>query len=182
MEYSAEDVREQIRARAVLEWRGRGERLEAGGDGGDGPKLMDEDEAIAAVDLERDENDGDKWGEFVLHFDGMVEARQRLMARMRVGAQHHLVDDKEKEGLRRRGNAASSSGEILDSSTEVPNKWTTEKPLDEEEELLRNADPLCLFGVPPPALRIAQTKARDATAYYVEVANVAMEIMRITQE
>ena len=52
--------------------------------------------------------------------------------------------------------------------------------MDDEEERLRYANPLNLFGVPPPALRVAQAKSRTAIAYYVEVANLAREIMKIT--
>ena len=54
--------------------------------------------------------------------------------------------------------------------------------MDDEEERLRYANPLNLFGVPPPALRVAQAKSRSAIAiaYYVEVANLAREIMKIT--
>jgi len=54
--------------------------------------------------------------------------------------------------------------------------------MDDEEERLRYANPLNLFGVPPPALRVAQAKSRSAIAiaYYVKVANLAREIMKIT--
>jgi hypothetical protein len=69
----------------------------------------------------------------------------------------------------------------------VRNEWTSENATDvveggddaTAERRLRNADPLNLFGVPPPALRAAQAESRGALAYYVEVANLAMEIMRI---
>ena len=51
---------------------------------------------------------------------------------------------------------------------------------EEEEEQLRRADPLEPFDIPPPALRVAPARSRGAVAYYVEVANLAREIARIT--
>ena len=97
------------------------------------------------------------------------------------------IENTESEGLRRRrGNTATSThGNTDNEATYETNKWTTENELQpttiqNEEERLRYADPLNLFGVPPPALRVAQTKSRSAIAYYVEVANLAREIMKIT--
>ena len=71
------------------------------------------------------------------------------------------------------------------------NEWTTEEDAptssdknNEEEQLQQKqcTDPLNLFGIPPPVLRIAQAKSRSAIAYYVEVANLAREIIRIMNE
>ena len=123
---------------------------------------------------------------YVLHFDGMKEARQ---AASKQSSQDEIVatkaaDNKENEGLRRRRGGNSNAESNEDDAT---SKWSSEVPKDtsdvvDEEEKLRNADPLNLFGVPPPALRVAQAKSRSAVAYYVEVANLAREIMRITNE
>jgi hypothetical protein len=137
VEYTVEDVREELRAQAVLEQ--------------DEPELIDED------------GEGGSEGKFVLHFDGGKAFRNKPPAE---------PEKKDTNGLRRRGNASS---EATKSEGE---KWTEETT--DEEEQLRSADPLTLFGVPPAALRVAQTKSRDAVAYYVEVANLAQKILRIT--
>ena len=136
VEYSAEDVREELRAQAIL----------------------DQDEP----DLVEEGAEGGCEGKFVLHFDGGKALREK-----RAGT---TPEKKETDGLRRRGNTSKD--------TQIEShKWTEEK-IDEEEQL-RSADPLTLFGVPPAALRVAQTRSRDAVAYYVEVANLAQEILRM---
>lgn len=101
-----------------------------------------------------DEGEGD---EFILHFDGGKS----------LAKDEQYVEKKETDGLRRRGNNSQSR----------KSEWTEESP-DELKQIL--VDPLTLFGVPPPALRIAQARSRDSLAYYVEVANLAREIVRIT--
>eukprot|EP00579_Thalassiosira_antarctica_P015060 CAMPEP_0201940614 /NCGR_PEP_ID=MMETSP0903-20130614/45543_1 /ASSEMBLY_ACC=CAM_ASM_000552 /TAXON_ID=420261 /ORGANISM="Thalassiosira antarctica, Strain CCMP982" /LENGTH=242 /DNA_ID=CAMNT_0048482457 /DNA_START=17 /DNA_END=745 /DNA_ORIENTATION=- len=169
-EYSADDVREELRAQALLEWK-EGDEKENGSE----PKLVndvsdDEDGGL------KNNGSGSSGGRFVLHLDGMKAANQEQHAAREKGSQEQInimtADNKENEGLRqRRGNV------------ETDDKWTSEEPtgaMDDEEERLRYADPLNLFGVPPPALRVAQAKSRSAIAYYVEVANLAREIMKIT--
>lgn len=181
-EYSVDDVREELRASALLEWK----TCDGGDDDGE-PKLVDEE--ASSDDVKTNCNGGGEpsvsGGRYVLHFDGMKEARQ---AASKQSSQDENVatkaaDNKENEGLRRRrgGNNTAESNE-----DDATSKWSSEMPKDtsdvDEEEKLRNADPLNLFGVPPPALRVAQAKSRSAVAYYVEVANLAREIMRITNE
>lgn len=135
VEYSANDVREELRAQVVLE---EGE-----------PELVDED----------NDDQCEHFRKFLLHFDGGKGIRSKRSEM-----------PKTTEGLRRRGKASNE--------TQVDSEWTNE--LTVEEEQLRSADPLTLFGVPPVALRVAQAQSRDAIAFYVEVANLAQEILRIT--
>ncbi|KAL7538763.1 hypothetical protein ACHAXR_010340 [Thalassiosira sp. AJA248-18] len=181
VEYSADDVREELRAQALLEWKE--------GDG-DEPTLLNEDSSDDCGVKNHGggpSSSGD--GRFVLHLDGMKAAQQQQQQR---GAEDSYqaetitvnVDDKENEGLRRRRGNANSTPEQADGETKTNKKWTLVEEsattdINEEEERLRNADPLNLFGVPPPALRVAQAKSRSAVAYYVEVANLAKEIMKI---
>lgn len=152
VEYTPEDVREELRAQALLECSTNGPE----------PELFDEDDKGAT---------GADVG-FVLHFDGMKGALLR---------QQQLSGDRSKdthEGLRRRkgkGGTCEADGKSIDGDKER----ITEKILEENEERLRNSDPLSLFGVPPPALRVAQTKSRGAVAYYVEVANLSRRMIEI---
>ncbi|KAL7471966.1 hypothetical protein ACHAXS_012279 [Conticribra weissflogii] len=161
VEYSVDDVREQLRASALLEYT----------DEEDVPTL--DREIRPSQSVNQSENQA---GDFVLYFDGMELSRRKLrkIVQPSYGAETNVS-----EGLRRRGNATTSSR----AEKPVCHAWTSEKMIGvEEEENLRKADPLCLFGVPPSALRIAQTKARDAIAYYVEAANLAREIIRQTDK
>ena len=127
MEYSVDDVREELRSQVVL----------------DESELVNEDT-----------------GRFVLHFDGGKVLREK-------GNNTESAKKKETDGLRQRGTAA----------TDIKSKWTEETNIEEEQ--LRSADPLTLFGVPPAALKVAQARSRDAIAFYVEVANLAQEILTI---
>ena len=177
-EYSANDVREELRAQVLLELKDdddSDERKE--------PNLVNEDIADGLDDEDTAKNyqhgacgKGD--GRFVLHLDGMKASKQQRAAN-ESDQTNRTIENKESEGLRRR------RGNTDNEATDETNKWTTENvaqptTIQNEEERLRYADPLNLFGVPPPALRVAQTKSRSAVAYYVEVANVAREIMKIT--
>lgn len=91
------------------------------------------------------------------------------------------------EELRGHDSTTSATATTVDTT----NQWTAEtftlhnQKVDHEDDeqqhtqQKRNNNPLTLFGVPPPALRVAQSKSRVALAYYVEVANLAREIMHI---
>ncbi len=140
--------------------------------------------------------DGKRGGEFVLHLDGMEEASRQRGGQQR-GSRQRLANDKEgggsraDEGLRRRrrgvNDAPPDDAGKRTNDDDLRNEWTSENATDvveggddaTAERRLRNADPLDLFGMPPPALRAAQAESRGALAYYVEVANLAMEMMRI---
>jgi len=152
VEYSVENVREELRAQTVLEWNEH-DVVE--------PYLVNEDSS----ERRGKEQFGGE-GRFALHFDGMKAARRDI--------ETHKPEKKETAGLRHRGNATSQL------STTKSDKWTEESHANDGEEELRSSDPLTLFGVPPPALQIAQARSRDAVAYYVEVANLAVQIMSIT--
>ena len=78
--------------------------------------------------------------------------------------------------MRRRKNKGGNNTDESKATT-----WIEEEPTTIESQKALQ-DPLQLFGVPPPALRVAQSHSRDALAYYVEVANVARQIMTIVQE
>ena len=100
------------------------------------------------------------------------------------------LDSNANEGMRRRHQSTTTTQDD-NPDTKSANEWTTELDaptstnFNEEAEQLQQQqyiDPLNLFGIPPPALRVAQAKSRSAIAYYVEVANLAREIIRITNE
>jgi len=104
------------------------------------------------------------------------------------------------EGLRRRrrNNKGTDNNINNDDVANTSSKWTTteeqqqqqsdeegetsSKNDNEQEKYHAAADPIQLFGVPPPALRMAQSYSRDALAYYVEVANLARQIMILVEK
>ncbi|KAL9186734.1 hypothetical protein ACHAXT_005972 [Thalassiosira profunda] len=161
--FASDDVREELRAQALLEWK-------VGGDGEE-PSLVEE--ASSADEVAKGEDNSPGGSAFVLHLDGMRAALQRAETPNDTPATESTSN--ENEGLRRRrGNPKSAD------KADGTSKWTSETPvsdIEDEEEKLRNADPLSLFGVPPPALRAAQADARRALAYYVEAANLAREVV-----
>ncbi|KAL7526537.1 hypothetical protein ACHAWF_001808 [Thalassiosira exigua] len=191
--YRPDDVREELRASAVLERAGDGGGGDGGDDGGDGgeeeePRLVGEsEEGDVGEDATNDNDDG---GGFALHLDGGEELRRKQQRQERAKESFKSPAlaagsaDKESEGLRRRRGRADENEEDASKRGE----WTVEAPpatsatSDEEareEAKLRSADPLCLFGVPPPALRRAQAEARRALARYVEAANAARAILEV---
>ena len=142
----------------------------------------------------KDSSEVPKGSKFVLHLDGMRNVKEQPVAREQAREQNNNIDTTSldtyntNEGLRRRHQSTIPT---QDDKKSVLNEWTTE--LDEptssnnEEEEVRlhqqqYTDPLNLFGIPPPALRVAQAKSRSAISYYVEVANLAREIIRITND
>lgn len=159
-----ESVREELEATALIEVK------ENGGEENE-PELVDEHN-------DNKNNTADnKFNEYSLHFDG-IEGIKRNAAKSDI-----TIDEKEgcsnsnQEGLRRRKN--KGGGNNTDESKATT--WIEEEPSTIESQKALQ-DPLQLFGVPPPALRVAQSHSRDALAYYVEVANVARQIMTIVQE
>ena len=145
----------------------------------------------------KDSSEVPKGSKFVLHLDGMRNVKQQQLAAARdeqtnnTNATSSLDNTNVNEGLRRRHQsttATSTTATHNDNPDTKSNKWTEDAPTfsnnNEEEQLQQQqyTDPLNLFGIPPPALRVAQSKSRSAIAYYVEVANLAKEIIRITNE
>mmetsp|Transcript_14152 Transcript_14152/g.29107 ORF Transcript_14152/g.29107 Transcript_14152/m.29107 type:complete len:237 (-) Transcript_14152:107-817(-) len=164
---SALDVREELRAKAVLETNlvgdiftlfpdGRPVKNEAGGDREGGETEVGKPTDSNAVESEKNKRDS------------------AVVASV---------------GLRRRRNAGG--GGTDEAAAPPKSSWTEEAPIlsptedddeEEEEKRLRRADPIDLFGgLPPPALRSAQRKARKALMLYVEAACLAAEIMKLTQ-
>ena len=132
----------------------------------------------------------------MLHLDGMRNAKEQLAAaREQAQEQTNNINttpidtNNANEGLRRRHQSTATVA-TRDDTKSATNEWTTEldEPTssnnEEEAEQLQQQyiDPLNLFGIPSPALRVAQANSRSAIAYYVEVANLAREIIRITNE
>lgn len=159
-----------------------------------------------------DAHDGNGPGIYVLHLDGMGVLSRRIRTEpTATGVEEEgraAIDDdilvggggggtSRDEGLRRRRVPRTDGGEEgrttrrTNDGGEGVDEWTTENNNIADDELshdngmerrLRNADPLCLFGLPPPALRAAQASSRDALSHYVEMANVIMRIQGIMNE
>lgn len=193
-QYSPDDVREELRACALVELQDD----KVNGNVDIEPNLVHEDIQSSSDDGGVKISGGVSKGgkKFVLHLDGM-----RAIAKKQTDTTDcQQLDDKtvgadniESDGLRRRRkgkteDTKSSSEDRSNKATSDVNKWTIEDETpnntsnNDEEQSLQSADPINLFGVPPPALKVAQTKSRYAIAYYVEVANLAREIMNITNQ
>jgi hypothetical protein len=178
-EYSVEGVREELEATALLEVRSC-RRKE--------PELVDEhdgdnEDNNAVKNMKGNHDPMDMMDNniiMVLHLDGMVGAKcSSITANEIITDENDIIRDTNNnlDGLRRRRN---KGGDIND---ELKSKWTQEQQSEEYQNSDNTfySDPLQLFGVPPPALRVAQSHSRDALAYYVEVANLARQIMSIVQ-
>ena len=134
---SALDVREELRARAVLR-----EFI---------PELAVENSKPC------DESDEDRFE--------LIDANKELAAIR----QNEITSSKSTEGLR---NRKASEGEKTE--------WIEETSPDEENRL-RSADPIELFGaLTPRDLKGAQQDAKRALAAYVEAANLAVAILNVT--
>ena len=126
---------------------------------------------------------------YLLHFDGMEGRRSEEAAKadshIDTINSDNLIDENTtstQEGLRRRRNR----GNDFSNNSDLKSQWTEENHTLEESFTVKKSksysDPLQLFGVPPPALRVAQSHSRDSLAYYVEVANLAKQIIHIVQK
>jgi len=197
LQYSVDNVREELRAQALLECKECGSTYDI-----DEESSLVSEESSTSVDNDgKDSGDSkvSKGNRFVLHLDGMRNAKeQHQLAARREEAQEQMnninttsIDD----------NTASEGGGVKKAAPKhcnnTDNNADDKKSADErtteldaptssnnntEEKRLQYTDPLNLFGIPPPALRVAQAKSRSAIAYYVEVANLAREIIRITND
>mmetsp|Transcript_2679 Transcript_2679/g.5769 ORF Transcript_2679/g.5769 Transcript_2679/m.5769 type:complete len:238 (-) Transcript_2679:154-867(-) len=175
-EYSVENVREELEATALIEVV---VRLSDGVE----PALVDEleDDSNNAVNNKLKGNYSSlDMNTMVLHFDGVEGIKRKSVkaaANINVTTSATTIEERSnnnQEGLRRRKNKGNNNND------ESKTTWSEEQPPVESQKAL--SDPLQLFGVPPPALRVAQSHSRDALAYYVEVANLARQIMTIVQE
>ena len=189
---SALNVREELRARAVVQVASSG--------ADDEPSLVDEGSSSSKIaEKEGEETDT----VFALHLDGIPKKDEEAVesavtdddATLSTAiSTSHEADATSTTGLRQRKKNASPSGQNTrdkEDGTNEKSQWTEEIPPETnkltpeelEEEKLRTANPLDLFGgLPPPSLRAAQVQAREALVKYVEAANVAAEIIRLTNE
>ena len=191
-QYSPDDVREELRACALVELQ---DDIDNDDDNDVVPNLVKEDDVPSSGDdddvkISGGISKGSR--KFVLLLDGMREVAKQQTTTTRC---QQLDDNKtlgveniEKDGLRRRRGGKADDTTTSSKATSDVNKWTIEDESandtsnNNEEQLLQSTDPINLFGVPPPALKVAQSKSRYAIAYYVEVANLAREIMNITNQ
>lgn len=135
---SAMDVREELRARAVL----RESTPNLAVEGSKPSEQRDED-----------------------RFE-LIDANKELA----VIRQKADTSSKSEEGLR---NRKASEGEKTE--------WTEETSPDEDDRL-RSADPIELFGaLTPRDLKGAQQDAERALAAYIEAANLAVAILSVTE-
>ena len=187
---NALNVREELRARAVVE---------VAAAAASEPPLVDEESSSSkSTGKEIEETDS----LFVLHLDGIPKTDPKSDTPDKAGADNENDDDEatlstaisadadatSSTGLRqRKKNVQTAAGR--NKKEEETGKWTEEVPPQNvkltpeqlEAEKLRTANPLDLFGgLPPPSLRAAQIEAREALAKYVEAANYAAEIIRLT--
>ena len=138
------DVREELRARAVLRESTPGLAVEGAkdtrdGEEGDHFELVDAVEEVAAI-------------------------RKENMSSSKTNA--------DGGGLRNRNKA-----DVNDEKK----TWTEEQSPD-EEDLLRSANPVDLFGAfPPRDLIAAQKNAKKALAAYIEAANLTVAILEATR-
>ena len=184
---NALNVREELRARAVVEV--------AAASAGE-PPLVDEESSDSKSTGKQSKETNDSL--FVLHLDGLPETDPRSDASDKHTDNENddatlstaiSADATSSTGLRqRKKNVQTGTGQTK-TEEEQSSKWTEEVPSHNvkltpeqlEEEKLRTANPLDLFGgLPPPSLRAAQIEAREALAKYVEAANYAAEIIRLT--
>lgn len=152
---TAEDVREELRASAVLLTDAA-----SSSDATVDPSSLVE-EAATHKEKKADNN--------------KPLVRQFVLTDIHSGLSQKVSENADKktgdEGLRRR---KGDKEEIGDTNK---NEWTVVDPEKEEEERLLSADPLDLFGaLPPQELRKAQEEARKALAGYVEAANLIAAI------
>jgi hypothetical protein len=49
----------------------------------------------------------------------------------------------------------------------------------QQQQQVNIVDPIQLFGLTPPALRVAQSRSRLALGYYIEVANLITQMNTI---
>jgi hypothetical protein len=154
--YSASDVREEIRAHARLECDKE-------------PYLEDEQ---LANEIQDEKSNGTKSidSSFKLKYLDKLEKKQRPQEIDKELLQ--TIEDN--GGIRRRKGKES---EEVNSKSE----WVEETYIDLEGEKLQKMDPIELFGaLPPRDLKLAQNQAKKMLEAYVNAANKAIEILKLT--
>uniref|UniRef100_A0A7S2XI77 Vacuolar ATPase assembly protein VMA22 n=1 Tax=Attheya septentrionalis TaxID=420275 RepID=A0A7S2XI77_9STRA len=155
--FSASNVREELRAKAILTL------LE--------PKLVQEQDGKDKM-IDTDP--------YILSLDGPpnVESDDKENS----NNSHTNEETLSSAGLRQRKGTKESNA-AANKWTQEQEKWEEEDEI--EEAKLRNVDPAYLFaGLPPPSLKAAQSNAREALAGYIEAANLIVALMETlnTQE
>jgi len=209
---SSLNVREELRARAMVVVCGTGRSStttssSAVGSNDNEPALVDEHDASDVI-TEGGEDDSKETATgdlFTLHPDGITKGvdTRRNKSNLRnlssaaadtttdIRTEERTSSTSSSSGLRQRKNVPKTNATPSNSTAAAQGKseWSEETPPavltgeEMEEEKLRNADPIDLFGgLPPPSLRVAQVKAREALASYVEAANRAAEILKMINE
>jgi hypothetical protein len=148
----AEDVREDLRAVTVLK--------------SDEPELVQEEGTKKKLDHGE---------ESPFRLFELVNVQAKKQQGAKTVSSGGSSDDKATGLRRRKGNNDDQDMEEKD------NAWTVENTAGDfdAEELLRQADPLTLFGaMPPKELRQAQKEAQKALAAYVEAANLIVAIQQ----
>ena len=160
--YSAYQVREELRARAVV--------------------TCDSAKGNESKSMCGSSSDEDT---FQLHLDGMT--KQSATSDTKISEETSdesispLVEEDQNEGLRQRRKGPTKD------SNETESEWTVEEePIPhtvDEDEMLRIMDPITLFGgLAPPALKEAQKNARQALSSYIEAANLAVYLLNLISE
>lgn len=173
--------------------------------GMEGTKLAASSSAAAAHDADSSEDASAKVDTSNDHCNNFIgeEKNSGLRRRRRGGVNRGNSSNNNNDGRYGNYNLGSSND---NSSDMLKSKWIEEELVGEDDELQQPStianvdknnhktsnfncdnnnyfthysDPLQLFGIPPPSLRVAQSHSRDALAYYVEVANLARQIMNI---
>ena len=204
--YSVNDVREELVATAVLEYT---TPVVSGKDEDDDEERLPNLVADPSDGIDdNDDNYKDivcgERGEFVLHFDRM----EALLKQKQLQQKNLLMDDERdvgdtttlsplydvsnntniNEGLRQRRRGEQKNKDKVD--TTRSSEWIAESDHSNEEDILPSTimqqqqqvnivDPIQLFGLTPPALRVAQSRSRLALGYYIEVANLITQMNTI---
>lgn len=101
----------------------------------------------------------------------LVDAVEEEMAEKRAQKENDVPTKTNADGLRRRNKASED--------TKTTTEWTQED-IPDEDDRLKSADPVDLFGAFPPRDLIASQKdAKKALAEYIEAANLARAILEV---
>jgi hypothetical protein len=204
--YSVNDVREELVATAVLEYT---TPVVSGKDEDDDEERLPNLVADPSDGIDNNDDNykdivcGER-GEFVLHFDRM----EALLKQKQLQQKNLFMDDERdvgdtttlsplddvsnntniNEGLRQRRRGEQKNKDKVD--TTRSSEWIAESDHSNEEDILPSTimqqqqqvnivDPIQLFGLTPPALRVAQSRSRLALGYYIEVANLITQMNTI---
>lgn len=156
LSYSASDVREEIRAHTRLECD-------------EEPHLVDEQPMHDTLD-EKSNSTSSVETLFKLKYIHNSEKKQAPQEKQ----EEILKTINDNSGIRRRKGKESEEAKLK-------SEWVEETCIDAEEEKLHKMDPIELFGaLPPRDLKLAQKQAKEMLELYVNAANKAVEILKLT--